>query len=178
MRLTLEEYKKLFPRCKEPDELYKYMSAAMKKYDITKTDFREAFFLGQMAHESMGFKYMYELGSKGYFRKYEWRKSLGNTQKGDGYRYRGRGIIQLTGRYNYTDMTRKLGIDLVGNPDLAMGPRVASLVATQYWDDRNLNKYADAGNFKPITRLINGGYNGYRDRVRWANKIHRIIKGR
>lgn len=178
MRLTLEEFKKLFPRAKTPDELYKYLSAAMKKYEVTKTDFREAFFLGQMAHETGGFRWLHELGSKSYFRRYDGRRDLGNVHPGDGYRFRGRGIIHLTGRHNYTLYTRKLGIDLLTNPDIAATPEVAALVAGQYWVDRNLNKLADDGNFRAITKRINGGYNGYRDRVRYANKIHRIIKGR
>lgn len=136
--------------------------------------------MGQMAHESGGFRHTSELGSKSYFNKYEpgtrVGKRLGNTNPGDGYKYRGRGMIQLTGKYNYEQMGKKLGLDLVNNPDLAEKPSVAAMIALEYWKDRGLNRAADQNNIRGITKKINGGYNGLKDRQRYQNKFLRIFK--
>ena len=87
-------------------------------------------------------------------------KRLGNTQPGDGYRYRGRGFMQITGRANYRDMGRKIGVDLEANPDLAAEPLYALMTAAAFWDNRDLNKFADRNDLDGITRRINGGLNG------------------
>ncbi|WP_245808314.1 glycoside hydrolase family 19 protein [Deinococcus hopiensis] len=124
--------------------------------------------MAQLAHESCAFQYSEEIwGPTDAQRRYEGRADLGNTQKGDGYRYRGRGWIQLTGRHNYRRFGQKLGLDLEGNPDLAARADVAAKLAAAYWTDRGLNAYADQGDFREITRRINGGYNGLADRERY-----------
>lgn len=131
------------------------------------TPARVAAFLAQLAHESCGFQFLEEIwGPTDVQRRYEGRKDLGNTVKGDGYRYRGRGWIQLTGRANYQQYGFKLGLPLAEQPDLAARPDVAARVAARYWQDRGLNALADAGDFEAITRKINGGLNGWEDRVR------------
>jgi CshA-type fibril repeat protein len=95
---------------------------------------------------------------------------LGNTQPGDGFRYRGRGLIQITGRGAYREFGRKLGVDLEGNPDLACDPEVALKIAIRTWSDtrpsgeRTTNELADANKIEAITKRINGGYNGLDDR--------------
>lgn len=178
--LTLDQFKKLFPRAITPEETYKGLVSAMFNYDIIGKN-RESMFLAQLAHESGGFRWDHELGNKAYFSRYDGRKDLGNTNPGDGYLYRGRGYIQLTGRANYIFYGKKLAIDLVGKPDLAATPVVASRVACQYWVDhknkagKNCNSLADSGDFIAITRLINGGTNGLSDRKAWLAKILKML---
>lgn len=133
---------------------------------------RVAAFLAQLAHESGAFRYSEELwGPTPAQRRYEGRVDLGNAQPGDGYRYRGRGWIQLTGRHNYRKFGARLGVPLEAEPDLAARPDVAARIAAAYWTDRGLNALADAGNFELITRRINGGLNGYPDRLRYLARI-------
>lgn len=140
------------------------------------TPLRLAHFLAQIDHESGGFKYLTELGGKSYFDKYEWRKDLGNTQKGDGYKYRGRGYIQVTGRANYTELSKDTGIDFVNNPDLLATEANAMLSACWYWNKRNLNRFADADDLITLTWRINGGLNGLGDRRSKLAKWKRLIK--
>jgi putative chitinase len=90
---------------------------------------------------------------------------LGNTQPGDGFRYRGRGLIQITGRANYTECGAALGFDLEGEPEKLGEPELAARSAAWFWDSRSLNDLADNGDFMAITKRINGGLNGYADRV-------------
>jgi putative chitinase len=91
-------------------------------------------------------------------------RELGNTQPGDGFRYRGRGFIQLTGRGNYRDIGKRIGLDLEGNPDLAAQPANALLCAAAFWDGKNLNQFADQNKIEVITKLINGAHHGLADR--------------
>lgn len=174
MLLTEEQFYTLYPHAKKHGDVYNNLATAMHKYDISGR-YREAYFLGQLAHECVGFRYLYELGNKAYFSRYDGRKDLGNTIPGDGYKYRGRGFIQLTGRANYRSYGAQLGLDLEGNPDLASTIPVAVQVACLYWKNKGLNELADKGNFKLITRRINGGYNGLKDRVNQANKVYNLI---
>lgn len=126
---------------------------------------RVAAFLAQLAHESAGFRYLEEIwGPTPAQRRYEGRADLGNTQPGDGYRYRGRGWIQLTGRHNYRTYGALLGLPLEAQPDLAAQPGTAARIACAYWDQRKLNTLADVGDFVGITRRINGGLNGLTER--------------
>jgi predicted chitinase len=104
-------------------------------------------------------------------------RMLGNTQPGDGYKFRGRGFIQLTGRSNYTDIGRRTGLDLANNPDLAAQPANALLCAAGFWDRGNLNQYADQNNINIITQRINGGHNGLADRKNEFAKAQRIWGG-
>lgn len=123
-----------------------------------------AAFMAQMDHESKGFKSMEEEGNSKYFAKYDNKKKLGNTAKGDGEKYKGRGFIQLTGKANYTTYGKRLGINLVDNPELAADPETAAKIALMYWSDRKLGEKARAGDFDGVTRGINGGLNGKADR--------------
>lgn len=133
-----------------------YLNAAMAEGNIN-TPRRQAAFLAQLAHESGQLRYFEEIASGA---AYEGRRDLGNTQPGDGVRFKGRGPIQLTGRSNYTAAGRALGLDLVNNPALAATPAVGFRIAQWFWNSRNLNSYADQGNFDAITYRVNGGYNG------------------
>ncbi len=148
-----------------------HLNRAMAEANIT-TPKRKAAFLAQLAHESGQLRYMEEIASGA---AYEGRRDLGNTQPGDGVRYKGRGPIQLTGRANYRAAGRALGIDLEGNPQRAKDPDVAFRIAGWYWSSRNLNTYADAGNFREVTRRINGGYNGMADREMYYRRALNVF---
>lgn len=126
---------------------------------------RIAHFLAQAAHETTGFRDMVELGPEAYFRRYDGRADLGNTQPGDGARFKGRGIFQLTGRANYRRFGERLGLDLVSRPEVAAEPPIAVVLAGLYWVDRGLNAHADADDAEAVTRRINGGRNGLPDRL-------------
>jgi len=125
---------------------------------------RLAHWLAQAAHETGGFVYMQELGGASYFAKYDGRKDLGNVKPGDGARYHGRGLFQLTGRANYLDYGKAMGLDLINQPDLAAQPDVGLWIACEYWKRKGLNTLADADDVVGITRKINGGINGLADR--------------
>lgn len=133
------------------------------------TPARLAAFLAQVGHESGGFRHVREIASGS---AYEGRRALGNTEPGDGTRYRGRGLIQVTGRFNYAACAAALAPmgapDFEATPEELERPRWAMLSAGWYWDSRNLNVLADAGDFERITKRINGGLNGQADRLqRW-----------
>lgn len=136
------------------------LKAAMDKAGYTdKTE--RAMFLAQMAHETGNFKYAEEIhdGSN-----YEGSKMLGNTEPGDGKRFKGRGYIQITGRWNYGHYGKKVGVDLIKNPELAADPKVAADVAVAYWNERVDRAAAKRGDVKKVTYGVNGGYNGLADR--------------
>lgn len=142
-----------------------HIEAAMAEFDISTRE-RKAAFLAQIGHESGGLRWLVELwGPTPAQARYEGRKDLGNTQPGDGYRYRGRGLIQITGRANYEECGAALGADLVNEPEKLGEPELAARSAAWFWDSRGLNELADSGDFEKVTRRINGGLNGYADRV-------------
>jgi len=151
------------------------INAAMRLYLIDSPR-RQAAFLAQVAHESGRLRYTREIwGPTEAQLRYEGRADLGNTQPGDGYRYLGRGLVQITGRANYTAARDGLRLvepatpDFVSRPDLLEAPRWAALSAAWYWSSRGLNALADAGAFERITRRINGGTNGLAEReTLWA----------
>ncbi|MEI0489282.1 glycoside hydrolase family 19 protein [Brachyspira pulli] len=99
---------------------------------------------------------------------------LGNSQD-EGYKYRGRGIIQLTGKNNYEYYGKKINIDLVNNPDLAKEPNEAIEIALLFWKEKGCGMFAKMGDVKTVTKLINGGYNGLDDREKRFNKILTIL---
>lgn len=124
------------------------------------TALRVSHFLAQTAEETGGFRWLTELGDAAYFAKYDGRADLGNSQPGDGFAYRGRGLAMLTGRANYAEYGTELRLDLIGNPDLAADPATSVAIACAYWAKHNLNPLADADNITEITWLWNGGLNG------------------
>jgi putative chitinase len=146
----------------------------LRRYAILDTGLRLAHFMGQCAHESAGFRYMEEIASG---EAYEGRDDLGNVHPGDGRRYKGRGPIQLTGRANYREFGRELGIDLEAHPEIASIPSIGVLTASKYWSDRGLNALADADDIVAITKRINGGTRGMVDRVARTNQARRIVFG-
>ena len=131
-------------------------------------------FLAQAAHETDGFRTLEEYGGAAYFQRYEGRADLGNTRPGDGVRYHGRGIFQLTGRANYRRFGRILGLDLEAAPERAKEPAVSLAVAFAYWKARGLDAAADADDVAAVTRLVNGGRTGLAERTRYLEKAKAI----
>ena len=118
-----------------------------------------------MRHESGQPKYVKEVwGPTAVQARYEGRKDLGNTVVGDGSKYRGRGLIQITGRANYMACGEGLGLDLIKQPELLEKPQHACMSAAWFWATKDLSTLADAGQFDKITQRINGGQNGAADR--------------
>ncbi|AMJ63764.1 hypothetical protein AXW83_17425 [Bosea sp. PAMC 26642] len=123
-------------------------------------------FLAQAAHETDRFRTMVEYGGTAYFARYEGRRDLGNTQAGDGVRFHGRGIFQLTGRFNYRRYGALIGVDLEAEPERAKEPAISLAVAFAYWRERGCDTAADADDIAAVTKLINGGRNGLAERTR------------
>lgn len=143
------------------ERYFDYLNETFLEYDID-TPLRLAAFCAQVSHESVSFKHVEEIASG---EAYEGRADLGNTQKGDGKLYKGRGLLQITGRANYEELSDDLGEDFVSSPKLLLEPKWAALSAGWFWNTRNLNMWADKGDFRKITRIINGGYNGWESRI-------------
>jgi len=155
------------------------LNQAMMEFHIT-TRLRKAAFLGQVAHESGELKWFHEFASGMEYdisRNPKKAKELGNVNPGDGPRYKGRGPIQLTGRNNYIKCGKALGIDLVDHPDIGVEPNVAFRTAGWFWETNGLNPLADEGNYKLITRRINGGYNGLADRIKYYDRALAVFPG-
>jgi putative chitinase len=101
-------------------------------------------------------------------------KELGNIDKGDGFKYRGRGLIQVTGRGSYQLFGEALGIELVKDPELAVDPRFMLAIAAEEWAEKKCNKFADADDIVAVTRAINGGTNNMKDRRNWLKKTKQV----
>lgn len=143
---------------------------------IMDTAARLAAFVGQACHETGGFRYLSEIwGPTAAQRGYEGRADLGNTQPGDGYRFRGRGIFQTTGRANYAKTGSALGLPLLDHPELLEQPANAVRSACAFWQARGLSAYADAGRDDDITHRINGGENGIADRRRLVARAKGLL---
>ena len=156
-------------------ELWNKYKTLLERSEIN-TPLRLAHFFAQIHHESGGFKYLKELGNDKYFLKYEGRKDLGNTQKGDGYKFKGRGYIQVTGRANYSEISKDLKIDFINNPELLEQEVNAMISALWFWNKRKLNQFADLDDIKTITKKINGGYNGLKERQEYLTQYKKIFK--
>lgn len=171
--LTKDIIKKLAPTSKDEivTPLVEYLNKHMPEYEVNNY-LRVCHFLAQAAHEAAAFRTLEEYASG---EAYEGRKDLGNTHKGDGVRYKGRGIFQLTGRANYAKIGKLIGKDLENNPELAESPEISVLTALEYWKSRNLNALADKDDVESITRKINGGLNGIEDRKKYLSKIKSIL---
>lgn len=134
------------------------------QYSIT-SPLRLAHFLAQACHETMAFRYLKEIwGPTPAQKRYEGREDLGNTRPGDGRLYCGRGVFQLTGRANYSRIGAALAIPLEVEPELASDPQISVRIACHYWMTHGINAPADADNIELVTRLINGGLNGFDNR--------------
>jgi putative chitinase len=128
------------------------LNAAMAEFRIN-TPVKMAAFLAQIAHESGSFHYVREIASGA---AYEGRKDLGNTRPGDGVKYKGRGLIQITGKANYQKCGTALGLDLVSYPDLLEQPEAACRSAAWFWDSHGCNELAEDGMFGATSVKVNG----------------------
>ena len=188
--ITPDQLKRIFRNAKE-DKINLFCEAFNKvfpQYEIN-TPKRIAAFLGQIAVESGELKYTKELPSKYNKRDpknpneptgtlYEGRINLGNKMVGDGPKYIGRGLIQLTGRANYTLYKEKLGIDLVENPELACDPEVSVQIACRYFRDRALLPLADVWNLEEVTRRVNGNAKLHlKERIEYSEKALKVLSG-
>ena len=177
------------------------LNDCFEKYAIN-TPERQACFLAQVMHESNSFKALSEnlnYSAQGLMRtwpsrfpdldvaeKYEhnpekiankvYAGRMGNIEEGDGWKYHGRGLIQLTGRENYANFGLNAGVDVLSNPDLLTTPEYASLSAGWYWNKRNLNELADKMDIEGITKKINGGTIGLEDRKARTQKVLAILR--
>ncbi len=148
-------------RFADVDRYLPALNAGMAAREIN-TPLRVAHFLAQIGHESGHLRYAEEIADGS---RYEGRADLGNTQPGDGRRFKGRGLIQLTGRANYAAYGAAIGRDLLADPTpVATDPALAVDVACWFWASRGLNALADADDLERITRRVNGGLNGLADR--------------
>lgn len=102
-------------------------------------------------------------------------KNLGNTEFGDGSKYKGRGLIQLTGKANYTQAGDALMVDLINNPELVSQPKYAALTAGWFWNRAKLNAFADAKDYTAMTKKINGGTIGLEDRIKHINHALEVL---
>jgi putative chitinase len=176
------------------------LQETFEKYQIN-TPKRQACFIGQCMHESGGFKFLREnlnYSAKALMatwpsrfpdmdmaEKYErqpekiankvYSGRMGNTEDGDGAKYIGRGLIQLTGKDNYMAFGEAIGEDLVSNPQLVEQPRYAALSAGWFWNKRGLNALADAMDVTTMTVRINGGRIGIDDRIAKINKALDVL---
>ena len=171
--LTSEQLQSIMPglSAKRNGELLPFLQAAMTEFAI-EAPARAAAFLAQLAHESGQFRFMEEIwGPTSAQQRYEpastLATTLGNTEPGDGKRFKGRGPIQITGRANYRRFGDLLGVGLVSEPARAAVPELAFRIAGLFWSKKGLNELADQATpdaFREITRRINGGFNGLEDR--------------
>lgn len=203
--ITLEQFKMLFPTAASSVYAFNHITCDMYMRDIVGL-LRESHYLAQLAHESQGFSKLSEStyyssaerlleifpkcfssikDAEKYIKKptetankvYANKNGNGDENSGDGWNYRGRGYIQLTGRANYKEMGQIINQPLVINPDLALEVNVASYISSIWWEKNNLNNLADKDDIKAITKRINGGLNGIDDRKKWQLKILKTLEG-
>lgn len=201
--LTRTQIKSIFPRAAEADvdAFLKFGEQALKSSGILDAVTRLQYFLAQLGHESNGLTSREEgLNysaarlmetwpsrfptldiAKQYERNPEklanfvYGGRMGNVNPGDGYRFRGRGYIQLTGRETYREVGRVAGLDLETNPDLAAKPENAIRIACAYWTWKNINPACDVSDFTAVTKKINGGTIGLNDRLHWLSKVKTVV---
>ena len=193
--ISVQDFRTVFPRCTDPEGWVSAMEAAFPEYEIN-TPERCAAFIAQCGHECGGWTVFQEnlnysaQGLVGTFRKYFPtiesaqpyarqperiankvycnRNGNGSEASGEGWKYRGRGPIQLTGKSNYTNFANQFCSnpeEIVDNPDLVANDKDISLrSAIWFWNTNGLNQYADSGDLDTMTRRINGGFNGLEDR--------------
>lgn len=172
--ITLDDLKRIAPQASVAgmEKFLAPLNGAMTEFGISENVERETAFLAQVLHESGGFHYVRELASGD---AYEGRLDLGNTEPGDGVRFKGRGLIQITGRANYRKCGAALGVDLIADPGLLESPELACRSAAWWWQAHGLNELADKGDFQAITKRINGGYNGWLDRVAYFERAKEVL---
>lgn len=182
--LTTEQLQAIMPQLPAAKRaaLFPFLSAAVTEFAID-SPARTAAFLAQLAHESAQFRFMEEIwGPTAAQQRYEPQSTLattlGNTDTGDGFRFKGRGPIQITGRSNYRRFGDLLGLNLIADPASAAKPDVAFRIAALFWSKKGLNELADQVSpaaFREITRRINGGFNGLPERERFYETAKTVL---
>jgi len=176
MQLTQQQLKLIVPTMNQQrlDTFTGPINDTLTKYGLD-DPVVVAMFIAQIMHESCGCIYTTELASGN---AYEGRKDLGNSQPGDGVRYKGRGLIQITGRTNYAAMTLALDHDFLSNPTDLAQPEYAALSAGEFWNTHNLSALAAPNTeaaFELVTRRINGGLNGLADRQSYWARAKKVL---
>ncbi|MES2231799.1 pyocin R, lytic enzyme [Pseudomonas veronii 1YdBTEX2] len=176
MPITQQQLLQILPNAgRQAGVFVPVLNTAMNRYGIVGTP-RAAAFIAQVGHESGQLRFVREIwGPTAQQAGYEGRADLGNTVKGDGSKYRGRGLIQITGRANYAACGEALDLDLLSNPELLELPQHAAMSAAWFWSTKGLNTLADLGDFVKITRRINGGINGLEDRLQLWDKAKKVL---
>jgi len=172
VKITIEQLRKIYPFAGlRIPTFIDPLNAAMEEFEIN-TIPRIQMFLAQIGHESSELRYTLEIATG---EAYEGRKDLGNTHPGDGKRYKGRGLIQITGFSNYLELQLALDVPCIDHPEVIETPLNACRSAAWFWKTRGCNELADEDNFLRITRKINGGTNGLADRVIYFNRAKEVI---
>ncbi|WP_372757454.1 glycoside hydrolase family 19 protein [Mariniflexile sp.] len=203
--ISTDQMKTIIPRMnwEKAQSYVPHITTVLPSFGID-TPLRKAHFLSQVSHESGGLKYSVEnlnysaQALRSVFGKYFKTKEIaeqyarkpekianrvyanrmgnGDEQSGDGWKFRGRGLIQLTGKDNYRSFANDHGIDCVNNPDLLLDPEIALKSACWFWKKRNINAYADADDIHMVTKRINGGTNGLQDRQQYLDSFKNLYK--
>lgn len=176
--ITAEQLKQIYPQATAANiEMYlPFLNSLLPQFGID-TPARVCTFLAQVGHESGQLRYNKEIwGPTAAQKGYEGRKDLGNVIVGDGTKFKGRGLIQITGRANYSSFAQATGVDCINNPVLLEQPEYAVMTACWFWQKNNLNKYADSGDFKTLTKRINGGVNGWADRCEIWERAKKVLQ--
>jgi putative chitinase len=171
----------IYGRAARLAELAPHLNASLAEAQVT-TPLRAAMYLGQIGHESMSLLYLKEVwGPTIAQTRYERNARLGNTEPGDGARFRGRGAIQLTGRRNYAACGAALGLPLLEQPELVALPEYAFRVTAWFWvtatdpHGKHLNDFADKGDVEGATRVVNGGLNGLLERQIYYDRACEVL---
>ena len=173
VKVTREQLLAIMPNAKKRVDSYLSIINGWAEHFHINTPLRMAHYLAQIAHESGELRYTKELASG---RAYEGRKDLGNTQHGDGVKYKGRGLIQITGRANYRKYANYCGFDVVGSPELLERPLGATKSSMWVFETFGCNELADQDNLKAIRRKINGGYNGLASCEKYLKKAKEALE--
>lgn len=202
--LTKAQLTSIFPKAVDSDlqAFISFGEQALRESGILQGLTRLQYFLAQLGHESNGLTHREEnlnysatrlmeiwpsrFPTLAIAQKYDrdpeklanfvYGGRMGNVNPGDGYKYRGRGYIQLTGRETYREIGKVAGLDLEGSPELAAKPENAIRIACAFWTWKKINPSCDVGDFTAVTKRINGGTNGLTDRLEWLSKVQAVVK--
>lgn len=178
--MTLAQLRLVMPKVSEKRAASHgvWLLRTMTEFELT-TNAQQAAFVAQVAHESGELRWYTELwGPTEWQKKYEGHKQLGNVFPGDGYRFRGRGAIQITGRYNYEWAGKMLGVDLIGHPTMAAEPPTGARVAGAFFAKNKLVELAEEKSeqaLRKITKVINPGMLGWTERLMYYRRALEVL---
>ena len=188
MQITASKFRQIMPNAaknvgRNPhfsgytfDQIFLYILRYAQEFDIN-TPLRWCHYLAQIAHESAELRYSEEIASGKAYDTGKLAIKLGNTPEadGDGQKYKGRGLIQVTGRANYEAYKQYCGFDVVKQPELLAKPVGAIRSSMWFWKTKGLNELADRDEFVAITKRINGGTNGIEDRRKYLARAKKVL---